>query len=71
MTHVTPCRNARMQMDLSNNNHFSVEEAINYNPGTEKRKKVPVSEMLDFSVLICVSIVNFEHILHHVIVFIF
>ena len=38
-----------MQMDLSNNNHFSVEEAINYTPCTEKRKKVPVSEMLDFS----------------------
>ena len=37
-----------MQMDLSNNNHFSVEEAIDYIPRTERRKKVPVCEMLDF-----------------------
>ena len=36
-------------MDLSNNNHFSVEEVINYISRTEKRKKVPVCEMLDFS----------------------
>ena len=32
-----------------NNNHFSLEEAINYIPHTEKRKKVPVCEMLEFS----------------------
>ena len=37
-----------MQMDLSNNNHFSVEEAIDYIPRTERRKKVPVCEMLYF-----------------------
>ena len=36
-------------MDLSNNNHFSVEEVINYISRTEKRKKVLVCEMLDFS----------------------
>ena len=35
-------------MDLSNNNHFSVEEVINYISRTKKRKKVPVFEMLDF-----------------------
>ena len=36
-------------MDLSKNkhNHFSAEEAINYIPRTEKRKKVPVGEMLE------------------------
>ena len=45
---ITPCRNAIIQMDLSNNN-FSVEEAKNYIPRTEKRKKVPVCEILEFS----------------------
>ena len=49
LIHVAPCRNSRMQMDPSNNNHFSLEEARNYNPRTEKRKKVPVCEMLDSS----------------------
>ena len=42
-------RNARIQIDLSENNHFSAEEAINYILRTEKRKKVPVYEMLEFS----------------------
>ena len=32
-------------MNLSKNNRFSAEEAINYISGTEKRKKVPVCEM--------------------------
>ena len=36
-------------MDLSKNNHFSAEEAINDIPCTEKRKKVPVSEMIQSS----------------------
>ena len=36
-------------MDLSKNNCFSAEEAKNYIPHTEKRKKVPVYEMLEFS----------------------
>ena len=45
---ITPCRNAIIQMDLSNNS-FSAEEAKNYIPGTEKRKKVPVCEILEFS----------------------
>ena len=42
-------RNARIQMDLSKNNRFSAEEARNYIPRTDKRKKVPVCEMLEFS----------------------
>ena len=49
LIHITPGRNAKMQIYLSNNNHFSLEEAINYIPHTEKRKKVPVCEMLEFS----------------------
>ena len=36
-------------MDLSKNNRFSAEEAKNYIPCTEKRKKVPVCEMLELS----------------------
>ena len=38
-------------MDLSKNkhNHFSAEEATNYIPRIEKRKKVPVGEMLESS----------------------
>ena len=36
-------------MDLSKNNCFRAEEAKNYIPRTEKRKKVPVYEMLEFS----------------------
>ena len=34
-------------MDLLKNSHFSTEEAKNYIPSTEKRKKVPVCEMLE------------------------
>ena len=43
------CRNARIQMDLSKNILFSAEEAKIYIPRTEKRKKVPVCEMLELS----------------------
>ena len=43
------CRNSRIQMDLSKNNRFSTEEAINYILRTEKRKKVAVCEMLQSS----------------------
>ena len=32
-------------------NRFSADEAINYIPTTEKRKKVPVREMLEYSVI--------------------
>ena len=46
---ITLCRNARIQMDLSKNNCFSAEEAKYYIPGTEKRQKAPVYEMLEFS----------------------
>ena len=46
---ITLCRNARIQMDLSKNKHnrFSAEEAMNYIPLTEKRKKV--CEMVESS----------------------
>ena len=46
---VTLCRNARIQMNLSKNNRVSTEEAINYIPRTEKRKKVPVYKMIESS----------------------
>ena len=36
------CRNASIKMNLSKNNSFSREEAINYIARTKKRKKVPV-----------------------------
>ena len=36
-------------MDLSKNNSFLTGEAINYIARTEKRKKVPVCEMLESS----------------------
>ena len=36
-------------MDLSKNNRFSVEEAMNFIPRTDKTKKVPVYEMLESS----------------------
>ena len=42
-------RNTRIQINLSKNNRFSAEEATNYIPRTEKRKKVPVCEILEFS----------------------
>ena len=35
--------------DLSKNNRFSAGEEINYIPGSGKRKKVPVCEMLESS----------------------
>ena len=35
-------------MDLSKNNRFSAEKAINYIPRTEKRKMVPVCEMRNY-----------------------
>ena len=48
---ITFCRNARIQMNLSKSKHnrFSAEEAINYIPHTQKRKKVPVCEMFESS----------------------
>ena len=46
---TTLCRNARIQMDLLKNKCFSAEEAENFIPCTEKRKKVPVYEMFEFS----------------------
>ena len=48
---ITLCSNARIQMDLSENkyNRFLGDEAIDYIPRTEKRKKVPASEMLESS----------------------
>ena len=46
---ITLCRNARIQMNLSKNNCFSAEDAKNYIPRNEKRKKVPACEMLEFS----------------------
>ena len=36
-------------MDLSKNNCFSAEEAINYIPRIKKRKKVPVCDLLESS----------------------
>ena len=36
-------------MNLSKNNSFLTEEAINYIARIEKRKKVPVCEMLESS----------------------
>ena len=36
---ITLCWKVRIQMDLSKNNCFSAEEAINYIPRTEKRKR--------------------------------
>ena len=46
---ITLCRNPRIQMNLSKNNCFSAEDAKNYTPRNEKRKKVPACEMLEFS----------------------
>ena len=53
MIQITLCSYARIQMDLSKNNSFSAEEAINYIPRTEKRKKVPVCEILESSGSLC------------------
>ena len=46
---TTLCRNARIQMDLLKNECFSAEEAENFIPRTEKRKKLPVYEMFEWS----------------------
>ena len=46
---MKPGRNAGIQMDLSKNNRFSTQEAINHITHTEKRKKVPVCEMSESS----------------------
>ena len=46
---TTLCRNARIQMDLLKNECFSAEEAENFIPRTEKRKKVPVYGMFECS----------------------
>ena len=54
---ITLCRNARIQMDQSKNNCVSAEEAKNYIPRTEKRKKVPVHEMLEFSWSLSLSMI--------------
>ena len=43
------------EMNLSKTNRFSAEEAKNYIPRTEKRKKVPVCKMLEFSGSLCSS----------------
>ena len=60
LIHITPGRNAKMQIYLSNNNHFSLEEAINYIPHTKKRKKVPVCEMLESSAFLSSFIIETE-----------
>ena len=36
-------------MDLSKKNRFSTQEAVDYIPSTEKRRKVPVCEMPESS----------------------
>ena len=46
---ITLCRNCRIQMDLSKNNCFSPEREKNHILRIEKKKKVPVYEMLEFS----------------------
>ena len=38
-------KNTSIPMDLSKNNGFLTEEAINFIAGTEKRKRVPVCEI--------------------------
>ena len=43
------CRNAGIQMNLAKNNRYSIQEAVNYIPRTEKRKKVSVCEMPESS----------------------
>ena len=48
-------------MDLSKNNHFSEEEAINDIPRTEKRKKVPVCEILESSRSVSSPYFQFYH----------
>ena len=47
-------------MDLSKNNSFLTEEAINNIARTEKRKKVPVCEMLESSAFLSSFIMETE-----------
>ena len=47
-------------MDVSKNNSSLTEEAINFIARTEKRKEVPVCEMLEFSVLLSSFIMETE-----------
>ena len=47
-------------MDLSKNNSFLTEEAINFIARTEKRKKVPVCEMLESSVFLSPFLIETE-----------
>ena len=47
MIKIKLCGNLIIQLNLSKNSHFSTKKAIDYIPLTEKRKKVPVCEMLE------------------------
>ena len=47
-------------MDLLKNNSFLTEEAINYIARTEKRKKIPVCEMLESSAFLFSFIMETE-----------
>ena len=47
-------------MDLSEKNNFLTEEAIDYIARTEKRKKVPVCEMLESSAFLSSFIIETE-----------
>ena len=47
-------------MDPSKNSSFLTEEAINYNLRTEKRKKMPVCEILESSAFLSSFIVETE-----------
>ena len=47
-------------MDLSKSNSFLTEEAINFIARTEKRKKVPVCEMLESSVFLPFTLMETE-----------
>ena len=61
LIHITLSRNAGIQMDLSKKSCFSAEEAKNYIPRAEKRKKVPVYEMLVFSWSLSSSMITIYH----------
>ena len=47
-------------MDLSKNNGFLTEEAINFIAGTEKRKRVPVCEMRESAAILFSFIMETE-----------
>ena len=47
MIQIWFCRNDTIQLDLSKKNFFSVKEAMNYIPGIEEWKKVPVFKILE------------------------